>query len=98
MNLKQKTLRELKRPFKQLKDRIALAQAISRRKRYDNSQGQKVVRTPGSVRRSKNVAVVLVYQPDGILRSLFHMLEHLVEKGISPVVVANHPLSEEQLG
>ncbi len=40
------------------------------------------------------VAVVLVYQPDGLPGSLVHLCEWLVSKGYAPLIVSNTPLSD----
>lgn len=46
---------------------------------------------------SEKVAVVLIYQPKALLESLIFELEHLNRKGLSTILVANHPLSDADL-
>lgn len=40
------------------------------------------------------VALLLLHQPDGLLGSTFHTLDHLRAKGLAPLVVSNAPLSD----
>ncbi|PJE27761.1 Rhamnan synthesis protein F [Pseudooceanicola antarcticus] len=48
----------------------------------------------GHLPQAPEIAVFLIYQPKEILGSTLLLLEHLVSRGIAPIVVANHPLTE----
>lgn len=60
---------------------------------HDLRRDRLLVRTEGAARLESEVAVVLLYQPDGLLRSTFHMLDHLRAKGLSLLIVSNATLS-----
>lgn len=42
------------------------------------------------------VAIFLIYQPGDFLDSLFLTLDHLIEKGMAVILVANHPIDAEK--
>lgn len=47
----------------------------------------------GMLADSRKTAVVVLYQPKGIARSTFFMLDHIVAQGYAPIVVSNASLS-----
>lgn len=69
-------------------------QAPIRRTRYDLHRKHSVKRFDGKQPASDTMAIILIYQKNGILPSLIRQLEHFAAKGISCVIVANHPLSQ----
>lgn len=90
-----KVQRELHRVWLQIK---GLAEPFTGRvlkPLYDRSKGKKIKITEGAVPLGGDVAVFLIYAPGGFPRSLFRTLEHLKDTGFSTLVVANHPLSDE---
>lgn len=44
-----------------------------------------------------DLAIVLIYQPKGVLTSLLTELQHLSDNGFTPVVVSNLPLSTQDI-
>jgi lipopolysaccharide biosynthesis protein len=56
-------------------------------------QNQKVV--DGKMTRGPNVALYLLFQPNGLLASTISTCNHLVEKGFSVFIVSNAPLSDQ---
>lgn len=95
----EKLKRELVRPFKQLARNFLLparrAAGTLRRIRYDASRGRLVRVTEGNQPAGREIAVLLIYQPQGVLESIYFTLTYLTEQGVSPVVVSNLPLSNE---
>ncbi|NLS08122.1 lipopolysaccharide biosynthesis-like protein [Rhizobium sp. P32RR-XVIII] len=51
----------------------------------------------GTATLQDNIAILLVYQPQGIQASTFYTLRHLIRNGFSPVVVSNAKLSSYDL-
>jgi hypothetical protein len=70
-----------------------VASPIARRI-YDHQKHQYIRITPGDVQQSTEVAILLIYQPQGLLKSTLHTLKHLRSRNISPLVVSNAPLSD----
>ena len=60
---------------------------------YDRKRPMLVSQVQGDVPVAREVAILLIYQPEFLPKSLFHTLNHLREKGIAPVVVSNAPLT-----
>lgn len=65
-----------------------------RRISYDSSREKLVRVTEGAQNPGREVAVLLIYQPQGVLESTHFTLSYLTEQGISPVVVSNLPLAD----
>jgi hypothetical protein len=61
---------------------------------HDLRHGALLARTDGACPLGPEIALVLLYQPDGLLSSTFHMLDHLRSKGLSLLIVSNAPLSQ----
>jgi hypothetical protein len=61
---------------------------------HDLRRGALLARTDGACPLGPEIALVLLYQPDGLLLSTFHMLDHLRSKGLSLLIVSNAPLSQ----
>jgi len=64
---------------------------------YDRTKHQFIKLTEGALPVQSDVAIVLIYQPEGILTSLMKTLDHLQENGFATVVVSNSPLHENDL-
>lgn len=90
-----KVKRELKRAGRQL---AALPGVIWEylflRPLYDRKISRQKVVHQGAKPIAGEVAVYLVYAPDGLLASHHDMLAQIAKHGITPVVVSNLPLSE----
>ncbi|MBU3030906.1 rhamnan synthesis F family protein [Paracoccus marinaquae] len=63
------------------------------RRVYDRRRSKLVTRTEADLPLRDEIAIVLVYQPQGISESTYFTLSWLVRQNISPVLVSNHPLS-----
>lgn len=62
---------------------------------YDLRKSRLMRVTQGALPQGREIAVYLIYAPGGVQPSHLHMLSELVRAGISPLVVSNLPLSEE---
>ncbi|MDO5620923.1 MAG: rhamnan synthesis F family protein [Paracoccus sp. (in: a-proteobacteria)] len=67
------------------------------RRRYDRQRDRLVMRVRGELSAAPEMAVLLIYQPDGMLDSTLFTLDWLVGQGVAPVVVSNLPLSPADL-
>ncbi len=68
-----------------------------RRDSYDRNR-KEVVRTDEGLQPFKlDIAILLIYQPTGVLRSFLAELEHFCTKGFSTIVVSNAPISDADL-
>lgn len=63
--------------------------------RHDSWRRALPVPAEGGVALGQKVAVFLLYQPQGVARSVLITLAHLAEKGYAPFVVSNAPLSDK---
>ena len=61
---------------------------------YDKFEEHKIQYTDGNQPILKDIAIILIYQSDGILGSLSFELEYMISKGIAPIIVSNAPLSK----
>ena len=61
---------------------------------YDKFEQHKIQYTDGNQPVLKDIAIILIYQPDGIFDSLRFELEYMISKGIAPIIVSNVPLKE----
>lgn len=93
-----KLKRELARPFEQLARNFWLparrAGGTLRRIRYDATRKINVRVTDGVLDAWNEIAVLLIYQPNGVAESIYFTLSYLIDQGISPIVVSNLPLSD----
>ena len=92
-----KIKKEILRPFAKARLKIDAQLGGFRRWRYDRCAYRLVTEIEGLVPVSQDIAVLLIFQPKGLLPSLFVELEYLSERGLSCVVVANHPLSPNDI-
>lgn len=67
------------------------------RRLYDIGNSKYVSVTEGKYPLKPDVAVLLLFQPNGVEPSVLHTLEHLAERGFSPVVVSNLKLKDSDL-
>ncbi|SHM16856.1 Rhamnan synthesis protein F [Paracoccus solventivorans] len=95
----QKIKRELARPFKQLARNFFLpARRVGgslRRIRYDANRKKNIRVTEGVQAAGREIAVLLIYQPQGVLESTYFTLSYLAEQGVSTIVVSNAPLADD---
>lgn len=92
-----KVKRELRRLGQQFMELKPLAMGPMNRAYYDLFLSKNVKVRPGLQPAREDLAVVLIYQPDGVLASTFAQLDHLLEHGVAPVVVSNATLSGQDL-
>jgi Rhamnan synthesis protein F len=92
-----KLKREVLRIRTQLGFPIELLSMPIRRKMYDINKHKSIVHSPGKHPIGKNVAVVLIFQRNGVCDSVLETLRHLNENGFSPIVVSNVKLSGPDL-
>lgn len=90
--------REVARPFKQLAYHVLLpARRVAgtvRRIRYDAARKKHVRVSEGKQKAGCEIAILLIYQPDGVFESTLFTLSYLLSQGISPVIVSNLPLTD----
>lgn len=92
-----KIKREVARLLDQARGLSAPAIGRLRRWRHDRNSDLRGQARAGKLPLRGNVAVVLLYQPGGIQRSFLSQLDHLRDNGLAPLVVANHPLTGQEL-
>ncbi|MCA1494564.1 hypothetical protein I6F11_27130 [Ensifer sp. NBAIM29] len=85
--------REISRIGLQIKGLPDYWMGQARRIRYDRLGSAENTITEGSNPVAADMAILLVYQPRGLLESLFLQLEHLLSKGLGVVIVSNRRLS-----
>ncbi|GLS85845.1 LPS biosynthesis protein [Cypionkella aquatica] len=86
--------REVRRTLDQAKFPFLIASAPIFRKLHDRRKSRTSRLTMGSRTRGPNVALVLLYQPKGVLASTFETCRYLSAKGYSCLIVSNAVLSE----
>lgn len=64
---------------------------------HDRRKNQALQVTSGSAPLAPTVAIVLVFQPNGILPSTLALLEYLQKKNVSPIIVSNAQVSQGDL-
>ena len=87
--------RELRRIGRQINGVGALAVSPLLRWSHDLTKVSRTQITDGARPDGGPIALFLVYRPQGLLASHLHTLRHLVDKGLAPFLVVNHPLSPE---
>lgn len=65
------------------------------KKIYDRNKDYYLKVTEGQLPQAEEIAILLIFQPKGLLASTLHTLAHLRSQGISPLLVSNAPLSDE---
>jgi hypothetical protein len=88
-----KLTREIKRLRAQISSCFAPVFGLLNRIRYDRRRAQSVLRTRGDMTRRDDMAVLVIFQPNGLLDTTFSTLDWLNRQDISTVVVSNLPLT-----
>lgn len=65
------------------------------RRYYDRVLAPQIKRTEGEVHQGPEAGIYLIYPSHGVLPSHLHSLREMVGAGISPIVVSNLPLGED---
>lgn len=91
-----KVVRELKRIQGQIAQVPWVFWSPLFREVHDLTKHVRTKVTDGERPVQKDIAVFLIFQPKGLLPSLFHTLEHLNAKGYAVMLVSNHSLSEQE--
>ncbi|MEL6550572.1 MAG: rhamnan synthesis F family protein [Pseudomonadota bacterium] len=89
-----KVKRELTRIWRQISDSFAPAFGELNRLAYDYRRPSLVRVFNGAAVLEDDVAILLLFQPNGLLNSTFYQIEWLKTCGVSVVVVSNVGLSE----
>ncbi|MBL4926815.1 rhamnan synthesis F family protein [Fuscibacter oryzae] len=93
---------KIQREWLRLKQQVSQVEWLffgaMRRASYDRNRHKLVSVTEGNQPLCPDVAVILIFQPKGILPSLIEELTHFTTNGISPVVISNCPLSVADRG
>jgi hypothetical protein len=89
---------KLKREVKRLKIQasaipLALYEPFIQRK-YDGNRHNLVTHHYGKTTLKCNLAVFLIFQPNGISNSVFNTCAYLNSEGFTPVIVCNSPITE----
>jgi hypothetical protein len=90
--------REIKRIHQQLKSIPEYFIEPWRRKRHDLERSKMLRASPGQIDQYSKIALLLIYQPQGISDATVWTCQHLVSKGYSPLVISNSPISQADLG
>ncbi|MEO1537178.1 MAG: rhamnan synthesis F family protein [Pseudomonadota bacterium] len=67
------------------------------RKNLDESVAEGLPLFEGSIEERKKIAIILVFQPHGLLPSCIEQCHWMVENGYAPLVVANHDLQQTDI-
>lgn len=91
-----KIKRELKRFPISVMSKVRASLSPLHRIRHDLTAHRTVRVIEGDRPVAPEVAIFLIYQPVDLLESLFLTLNHLNEKGMAVILVANHPIDAEK--
>lgn len=97
MNNFWKLKREWQRLKQQLSARLFSKASGKQISDYEAGKSELVTLTPGHLPMGKNCAVFLLFQPDGIPKSVFKTCQFLRSQGMSVFAVSNAPLNENDL-
>ncbi len=92
---------KVKREFRRLKSKLSapvltmLSPGIVRQ--HDKNKHSRFVITQGQGVQGHRIALVLLFQPDGLAESTYETCKYLSENGFSVFAVSNAPLSEADL-
>lgn len=92
-----KLKREFKRIWMQLTIAPWIAVSASLRAVFDATSKWSVTKHEGSAVVSEDIAILLIYQPNGISDSTLFTLRELLNHGYCPIVVANHSIGSRDL-
>lgn len=62
---------------------------------YDRKFPTQINLTDGDCAALQKIAILLIFQPKGILSSTLRECQHLIDHGFSPLIISNCPLTEE---
>lgn len=85
--------RELNRIHEQLKTAAGGLVEPWLRWRHDAQRVSRLRIAQGAVAQQRKIALLLIYQPDGVASSVLLTCRHLIERGYAPLVVSNAHLS-----
>ena len=90
---------KIKREILRVGHKIATAYEVSRgpkrRRLYDETEKHQSTLQEGTLKLQDNVALLLLYQPDGILQSTYRQLDYLIAQGVTPILISNVPILEQ---
>lgn len=92
-----KVRRELGRLGLQLKSAVYAVTEPWQQWQHDLHRASRLVIHSGAVIPDRRVAVFLVFQPAGVVESVFQTCAHLASQGYAPLVVSNTSLSNRDL-
>lgn len=87
--------RELNRIRQQLRGIPEFFTEPLKRRRHDAQRGDMLRAAHGQIDQGPKVALLLLYQPQGVSDATVWTCEHLVHKGYAPLIISNAPLSTE---
>ena len=73
-----------------------LVQKLYFRRWYDAVTSRRIRRSKGELQPQSEMAIYVIYPSQGLQPSHLHALQQIIHGGISPVVVSNLPLSDEE--
>lgn len=91
--LRWKLRREVQRIGQQLRGIPEFFSEPALRRRHDATRTEWLRPLPGQVPPGPKVALLLLYQPQGVSDATRWTCEHLVRKGYAPLIISNAPLS-----
>lgn len=88
-----KIKRELDRMFQQFRAFCMRPIYLVKQSAHDRTKEKHTTITPGHLPLCSAVVIFVIYQPNGLSRSVFHTLKHIISEGFSPFVVLNSPIT-----
>ena len=61
---------------------------------YDKKRPEHIKCTQGTLPASDNIVIFVLYQPNGVPKSVFDTCNHLISSGYSPIIMSNSPLPD----
>lgn len=91
-----KIRREINRLVEQISAIPATVYEPVLQRRYDRLRSSSLRITEGSKAAGKKIAIFLIYQPNGIPKSIYSTCQHLCEVGFRTLIVCNTPLKDSE--
>lgn len=92
---------KIKREFKRIHDQLkAIPEYFIepwKRKRHDVNRIKMLHAIHGQIDQHSKIALLLIYQPQGLSDSTVWTCQHLVSKGYSPLIISNSTISQADL-
>jgi len=66
-------------------------------KYHDIFFNDRVKITEGLANKKNKIAIILIYQPNGIASSIFNTCQHLIKNGFSPFIISNLVITQEDI-